>query len=39
MGGTCSTGEMRNATKFWFGNLKERDYTEDLRVDWRIILE
>jgi len=26
-------------TKFWLENLKERDYSEDLGLDWRIILE
>jgi hypothetical protein len=26
-------------TILWFGNLKERRYLEDLRVDGRIILE
>jgi hypothetical protein len=26
-------------TKFWLGNVKGRDYMEDLGVDGRIILE
>jgi hypothetical protein len=30
-------GEMRN-TIFWSENLQEKDYSEDLRVDGRIIL-
>jgi hypothetical protein len=32
-------GEMRNASKFWSGSLKGIDHSEDLGVDWRIILE
>jgi hypothetical protein len=26
-------------TKFWSGNLKERDHSEDLGIDGKIILE
>jgi len=33
------TGEMRNDTIFWLGNLKGRDYLEDLDVNGKIILE
>jgi hypothetical protein len=32
-------GEMRNTYKYWPENLKERDQSEDLEVDGRIILE
>jgi hypothetical protein len=42
MGEACSTyvvtGEMRNA-ELWLENLKKRDYSEDLGVDGRTILE
>jgi hypothetical protein len=31
------TGEVR--TEFWSGNLRERDYLEDLGVDGRVILK
>jgi hypothetical protein len=31
--------QMRNRTVYWLGNLKERDCSEDLDVDGRIILE
>jgi hypothetical protein len=31
--------EMRSAYKFWLENLTERDHSEDLGVDGRIILE
>jgi hypothetical protein len=27
--------KIRNETKFWLGNLKERDHLEDLNVDGR----
>jgi hypothetical protein len=38
--GPCSThGEMRNATKFWSGNPKRRDHSEDLDIDVMMILE
>ena len=30
-------GEVRSG--FWWGNLRERDYSDALRIDWRIILE
>jgi len=33
----CERGKMR--TEFWWGNLKPRDYLEDLGVDGRIILK
>jgi hypothetical protein len=26
-------------TKFWSGNLKASDHSEDLGIDWRIIFE
>jgi hypothetical protein len=26
-------------TGFWWGDLRERDHLEDLRIDWRIILK
>jgi len=26
-------------TGFWWGDLRERDHLEDLRVDWEIILQ
>jgi hypothetical protein len=26
-------------TGVWWGNLKERDYIENLSIDWRIILK
>jgi hypothetical protein len=26
-------------TKFWWGDLRERDHLEDLDVDWKIILK
>jgi hypothetical protein len=26
-------------TEFWFESMKGRDYSEDLGVDWRIILK
>jgi hypothetical protein len=32
-------GQMRNAYKFWSVNLKERDYSEDIFIHWRIILK
>jgi hypothetical protein len=31
------TGEMRNNTGFWQGNLKERGHLEDLGIDGWII--
>jgi len=31
-------GEVRVHTGFWWGDLRERDYLEDLGVDGRIIL-
>jgi hypothetical protein len=40
MGGACSThGEMQIYTKFWSENLKGKDYSEHLVVEWKIILE
>jgi len=40
VGGTCSTCGVRGEvyTRFWWENLKERDYLEDPDVDGRIIL-
>jgi hypothetical protein len=35
MGGSCSA----YGGKFWWGNVTERDYVENLGVDWRIILK
>jgi len=40
MGWSCSTDmrwEMR--TEFWLKNLKGRDHSEDLSIDWREIIE
>jgi hypothetical protein len=40
MGGhVVRMGEMRMHTKFWSENLKGRDYSEDLGVDGKMILE
>jgi hypothetical protein len=40
MGGTCRAHEvMRNAYKILFGNLEEREHSENLGVDGRIILK
>jgi hypothetical protein len=40
MDGECSThGEMRNAQKFWLESLRGRDQSQDLGVDWRVILK
>jgi hypothetical protein len=40
MDGLCSTkGEMRNLHKVWSENLKERDHSEDLCVNGKIILQ
>jgi hypothetical protein len=36
-GHVARMGEMRNAYKFWSGNLRVRDHSEDLGVDGRII--
>jgi hypothetical protein len=30
---------MKNALKFWLESLQGGDYSEDLGVDWRIILK
>jgi hypothetical protein len=40
MGGACSTYFVRGEvyTRFWWGNLRERDHLEDPSVDGRIIL-
>jgi hypothetical protein len=32
-------GEMRNAYKILFPNVKGKDHSEDLRVDGKVILE
>jgi hypothetical protein len=32
-------GERREATRFWWGNPRERDHFEDMGIDWRIILK
>jgi len=38
-GGACSIhGERRAYTRFWWGNLGERDHLDDPGVDGRIIL-
>jgi hypothetical protein len=34
----CSTYDTIIHTEFLYANLKERDYWDDLSVDWRIIL-
>jgi hypothetical protein len=40
MGGQCNThGRDEMYTKFWLENLKERDHSEDLGADGKIILE
>jgi hypothetical protein len=40
LGGTCRTlGENLNACRFWWGNLKERDYLENLVIDGRVIVK
>jgi len=40
MGGACSTHEdMRNAYRILVESLKRRDYSEDLDVDGKIILQ
>jgi hypothetical protein len=38
MGGTCSAYGGEACTGFWWGNLREIDHWEYLRVDGRIIL-
>jgi hypothetical protein len=35
----CNHGRTEIPTGIWWGNLKERDYKEDLGVDERIILK
>jgi hypothetical protein len=32
-------GERRGVYRVWWGNLRERDHLEDIRVDGRIILK
>jgi hypothetical protein len=39
IGHIACMGGMRNAYKFWLGNLKGRDHAEDLGIDGRIILD
>ena len=40
MGGACSTyGREDVRTGFWWGNLKKRDYLEDLGVGEKVILK
>jgi hypothetical protein len=41
MGGECSAsiGALRNVHKIYFKSLKERDHSEDVGVDGRIILK
>jgi hypothetical protein len=38
-GHVARMGEGRDATGFWWGDLKEGDHLEDPGVDWRIILK
>jgi len=39
MGGECSThGERRGAYRVLVGNLREREYLEDLEIDGMVIL-
>jgi hypothetical protein len=38
MGETCTT-HGGDDTRFWLGNLKGRDHSEDLGIDGKIILE
>jgi hypothetical protein len=39
MGGACCTHGERGNTRFWWGNLKERDHSECLEIDERVILK
>ena len=39
MVGACGTYEVLVLIGFWWGNLRERDYLEDVGIDRRIILE
>ena len=39
IGGSCSEYGGEVHTDSWWGNLKEREHVEDLRVEWRIILK
>jgi len=36
---TWNVCEIRMHTAFWLGNPKERDHSEDLDVEWEIILK
>jgi len=38
-GYVASTGEMRNAYKIFIEKMKGRDNSEDLAVNWKVILE
>jgi len=37
-GHVARMGDMREAYRFWWGNLMERNHREDLGVDGRLIL-
>ena len=40
MGGACGTyGRQKVHTKIWWGDLRERDRSEDVGVDGRVILK
>jgi hypothetical protein len=38
-GQVACMGEMRNACKIWLESMKRGDNSEELGVDWRLILE